>query len=188
MAADIGDRSLDSSRRAIAQRPASSNRRSWRRALSTFFAPLAWLVLTSGALVATPSGADEPTPSSTPATTQTPAPARIEQSLLLSYLADKSAFTLVDARSPEEFEASHVEGAINLPLERVAAKSPGLPAALDEPIVVYCKTGKRATAVAQALSALGYANVRVLPSEQLMFHDGLVIFNCSASGGQDGSG
>lgn len=131
------------------------------------------------ALLAGPSAAEEPT---------APAPGRIEQSLLLSYLADKTVFTLIDARSPEEFEASHVDGAINLPLDRVAAKSPGLPAALDEPIVVYCKSGKRATSVAQALSKLGYANVRVLPSEQLMFHDELVIFNCSESAKKDGSG
>ena len=111
-----------------------------------------------------------------------PAAARVEQSLLLAYLADKSVFTLIDARSPEEFQASHVEGALNLPLDRVAAGNPALPDAKTDPIVVYCKTGKRAAAVAQALSALGYENVRVLPSEQLMFHDDLVIFNCGNSG------
>ena len=126
---------------------------------------------------AAPSAASIAASIAAPATD--PAAARVEQSLLLAYLADKSVFTLIDARSPEEFQASHVEGAINLPLDRVGAKNPALPSAKDEPIVVYCKTGKRAAAVAQALSALGYENVRVLPSEQLMFHDDLVIFNCS---------
>ena len=128
-------------------------------------------------LNAAPSAASIAASIAAPATD--PAAARVEQSLLLAYLADKSVFTLIDARSPEEFQASHVEGAINLPLDRVGAKNPALPSAKDEPIVVYCKTGKRAAAVAQALSALGYENVRVLPSEQLMFHDDLVIFNCS---------
>ena len=139
----------------------------------SWFVTLSCLCTTSVVLGAATAAAVEP------AAAADPAAARVEQSLLLAYLADKSVFTLIDARSPEEFQASHVEGAINLPLDRVGAKNPALPSAKDEPIVVYCKTGKRAAAVAQALSALGYENVRVLPSEQLMFHDDLVIFNCS---------
>ena len=159
----------------------------------SWFVTLSCLCTTSVVLGAATAAAVEPAAAADPAATLNAAPnaasiaapatdpaaARVEQSLLLAYLADKSVFTLIDARSPEEFQASHVEGAINLPLDRVGAKNPALPSAKDEPIVVYCKTGKRAAAVAQALSALGYENVRVLPSEQLMFHDDLVIFNCS---------
>ena len=163
----------------------------------SWFVTLSCLCTTSVVLGAAAAAAVEPAAAADPAATLNAAPnaapiaasiaapatdpaaARVEQSLLLAYLADKSVFTLIDARSPEEFQASHVEGAINLPLDRVGAKNPALPSAKDEPIVVYCKTGKRAAAVAQALSALGYENVRVLPSEQLMFHDDLVIFNCS---------
>ena len=40
----------------------------------------------------------------------------VPQSLLLKFLADNATFTLVDARSTEEFAASHITGAINLPL------------------------------------------------------------------------
>lgn len=155
----------------------------------SWFVTLSCFCMTNGVLGAATAAAVEPAaaailnaaPNATPTATHTtdPAAARVEQSLLLAYLADKSVFTLIDARSPEEFQASHVEGAINLPLDRVAAENPALPSAKNAPIVVYCKTGKRAAAVARALSALGYGNVRVLPSEQLMFHDDLVIFNCS---------
>jgi len=155
---------------------------------------IAWIALGSGALGASASDglppATEPTsaPANAPVSSPPPAatagpeagPARIEQKLLLSFLADKSAFTLIDARSPAEFEASHVDGAVNLPIERVAAGSAELPKALEAPIVVYCKTGKRATAVAEKLAGLGYRNVRVLPSAQLMFQDGLVVFNCGS--------
>ncbi len=191
-------------KRVSAQRSDRRERQTCFSFFLSWLATLACVFTTSAILNAAPAAAEEPAPqhapdttaaataaaASTPASTPTPAPtpaieaatpapARVEQSLLLSYLADKTVFTLVDARSPEEFLASHVDGAINLPLDRVAAENPALPAAHDEPIVVYCKTGKRAAAVAQALAALGYANVRVLPSEQLMFHDDLVIFNCS---------
>lgn len=171
----------------------SGSHRSW-------FVTLSVLGVTAGVLIASTASAGDPkatTPSTTPSTTipttiptsipaavpaAVPAAPRVEQSLLLAYLADKTVFTLFDARSPEEFQASHVEGAINLPIERVAAENPALPGEKSDPIVVYCKTGTRATAVAGALTALGYQNVRVLPSEQLMFHDDLVIFNCSNGG------
>jgi len=107
-----------------------------------------------------------------------PAPERIDRSLLLRYLADKSAFTLFDARSPEEFEAGHVDGAVRLPIEAVERGHPALPASLDAPILVYCRSGRRAAAVVAALAALGYRDARVLPSEQLVFHDGLIVFQC----------
>ncbi|WP_193161670.1 rhodanese-like domain-containing protein [Microbulbifer hainanensis] len=110
-------------------------------------------------------------------TAQTP---MIEQGRLLSYLADKSAFTLIDARSPEEFRASHVDGAINIPHSALDAHRQQLPEDLDGAILIYCKTGVRAGKLAEALRRLGYHNVEVLPSKQLMFYSDMVVFNCGA--------
>lgn len=104
----------------------------------------------------------------------------IDRSLLLSYLVDQSAFVLIDARSTEEFEAGHVDGAINVSIDRVSPENKALPAEHDQPILVYCKTNRRSTAVKNALADLGYSDVRVLPAEQLMFHDELIVFNCGA--------
>ena len=110
-------------------------------------------------------------------TSQTPL---VEQKRLLSYLTDKSAFTLIDARSPEEFRASHVDGAINIPHSALDAHRQQLPENLDDAILIYCKTGVRAGKLAESLRGLGYRNVKVLPSKQLVFYDSMVVFNCGA--------
>lgn len=46
-------------------------------------------------------------------------------------------FTLLDVRSAAEYEAGHVPGAINIPLEELAEKVAELPK--DSPIVAYCR-------------------------------------------------
>ncbi|TQV87536.1 rhodanese-like domain-containing protein [Aliikangiella coralliicola] len=102
----------------------------------------------------------------------------IETALLLSYLTNKNTFTLIDARSTEEFSHSHVQGAINVPLQAVNLENSQLPEDKNKLILVYCKTGKRASKVAQSLISLGYDNVKVLPAKQLMFKNNLVVFNC----------
>lgn len=107
-------------------------------------------------------------------------PELIEQQLLMSYLADNSAFTLIDARSPEEFIQGHVQGAINIPVDQLEELRGELPQQPDAAILVYCKSGKRARRLADTLAAQGYTNVRVLPSQQLVFYDKLVVFNCGA--------
>jgi rhodanese-related sulfurtransferase len=100
----------------------------------------------------------------------------IDESLLKSFQAGNHPFTLIDARSPEEYAAFHLTGAINVPLEAVAPDNEVLPASRDEPILVYCKSGRRATKVTAALTEQGYTNVRVLPSLQLMYHEDSVEF------------
>ena len=58
---------------------------------------------------------------------------------------------LVDVRSPGEYAAGHVPGAINIPMEEV----PGRMADLDpnRPIVLVCQSGTRAAITKTALSA-----------------------------------
>ncbi|MEO7364606.1 MAG: rhodanese-like domain-containing protein [Candidatus Saccharimonadales bacterium] len=73
---------------------------------------------------------------------------------------DKAARLIVDVREPDEFEARHVAGSVNIPLgaiEEGAEMLEGL--ASSAPIVVYCQSGSRAAAAQQRLRALGYSNV-----------------------------
>lgn len=107
----------------------------------------------------------------------------IEQELLRSYLADPSTLTLIDARSPEEFSAGHLDGAINLPMDQVDARMSQLPADRNTPIVVYCVAGKRAAKVVDALSVRGYRNARVLPPAQMMYYGDTPALNCATATG-----
>jgi rhodanese-related sulfurtransferase/thiol-disulfide isomerase/thioredoxin len=68
-------------------------------------------------------------------------------------------FVLVDVRSTGEFDASHIKGAVSVPVETIVG---GKPAGLDDlnaKIVVYCETGARSRVAAEELTELGYTNV-----------------------------
>ncbi len=105
----------------------------------------------------------------------------VPQKELLRFLVDPSVFTLIDARSPEEFQSAHIAGAVSLPVAEFNAGVTQLPADRDAPLVTYCRTGKRATILKEHLLAAGYRNVRVLYGQQIFWSDGLAVFNCAAT-------
>src|SRR3990172_6990304 len=64
-------------------------------------------------------------------------------------------------RSPEEFAAGHVDGAVNIPLDALAARAPELPR--DALVVTVCaKGGGRSEQAADQLRARGFTAVRFL--------------------------
>ncbi len=68
---------------------------------------------------------------------------------------------VIDVRSPEEFAAGHVEGAINIPLDRIALGVGEIPK--DAFVVTACgKGGGRSDRAAEQLRAMGYTSVRPL--------------------------
>ena len=68
---------------------------------------------------------------------------------------------VIDVREPSELEETgHVPGAVNIPVKTLADNPSLLPADLDAPIVVYCKSGTRSTWAWTILNALGFTNVR----------------------------
>ena len=50
--------------------------------------------------------------------------------------------TLLDVRSPIEFESAHIPGAINIPLDIIESNISDI-ATLPKPILVYCLSGGR---------------------------------------------
>lgn len=104
----------------------------------------------------------------------------IPQKELLSFLSEGEAFELIDARSPAEYEAGHVYGAVNIPHDSDLGASDQLPAELDQAMVVYCRSGQRAFQLKQRLEAMGYSNVRILAPTQMLWSDNLPVFNCGA--------
>lgn len=66
---------------------------------------------------------------------------------------------LIDVRTPQEFEAGHVEGAVNIPVDQVGARLDeikGLVAGKGNTLVVYCRSGNRSATAARTLRAAGY--------------------------------
>lgn len=68
---------------------------------------------------------------------------------------------IVDVRAPEEFSADHIEGAINMPSDQLAAKAGELPA--DVSIVAVCNFGgARSCSAAELLHQMGYDKAAAL--------------------------
>ena len=78
-------------------------------------------------------------------------------------MQEESIKFIVDVRTPEEYAAVHIPGAINIPVESIGDEPPGmLPSPDDAPddlVMVYCRTGRRSAQAAQLLVDLGYTNV-----------------------------
>lgn len=74
---------------------------------------------------------------------------------------------IVDVREPEEFDAMHIPGSLNVPrgiLESACEwdyeeTEPELVRARDREIVVVCRSGYRSVLAAHSLQVLGYKNV-----------------------------
>lgn len=74
--------------------------------------------------------------------------------------ADKSAITLIDVRTPDEFATGSIPGAINVPLDDMREKIAEIPA--DKPIVLFCGVGLRGYLASNILRQRGFKDVRNL--------------------------
>lgn len=81
---------------------------------------------------------------------------------LAKQLVDGGAL-LLDVRTPEEFESGHVEGAVNISHDEVAARVDEIKQLVGgdthKPIVVYCRSGGRAGQAKGDLIAAGFDRV-----------------------------
>ncbi len=66
-------------------------------------------------------------------------------------------YVLVDVRTPTEYRSGHIPTAVNIPVETIADKPPTADKAAL--VIVYCRSGARATQAAEALQGLGYRRV-----------------------------
>lgn len=126
-----------------------------RRGLLVGLATLAtgvWAACTPQASVRPTPGATQavgPAQSANTAGTLTPAEARV--------LAAQDA-VMLDVRTPEEFAEGHLEGAVNVPVQVLeAGKVPDVPR--EQPVIVYCRSGRRSAKAAELLRAQGYSQV-----------------------------
>lgn len=85
---------------------------------------------------------------------------KITMDELKSKMTANEPLVLIDVRSEFEYGIAHLDGAVNLPVRKfqrdaIAAIAPDKTKA----VVVYCKSGSRASAAALVLVNLGYADV-----------------------------
>jgi rhodanese-related sulfurtransferase len=95
----------------------------------------------------------------------------VDPALLQEYLSGGSDIALIDTRSPAEYAAGHISGAVNIPFDDLENYSAALPADKSAPAVLYCRTGRRASVLKEQLAALGYTELHVLPAQQIQRSD-----------------
>lgn len=84
---------------------------------------------------------------------------RISAQAAVEQMEALEEYVLLDVRTAEEYEAGHIQGALLIPEQELAAKAPEMLPDLETPIFVYCRSGRRSALAAQALVDLGYLQV-----------------------------
>lgn len=91
---------------------------------------------------------------------ETPTTPRIDQGSLLKRIEKKdTSLVILDVRTPEEFAAGHVPGAINIPYTHLPSRISEVADAADKDIVVYCAIGVRAEQGAERLRENGFTKL-----------------------------
>lgn len=90
--------------------------------------------------------------------------------------ADTSDWVILDVRSPEEYAAGHVPGAINISHLEIEQNIQQLSAFKDKPVVLYCRSGKRAAKAADVLLTHDFSQLKHLQGDMLGWQeDGLNV-------------
>ena len=72
----------------------------------------------------------------------------------------EEGYVILDVRTPEEFAAGHIAGAILIPDYEIREKAESILTDKDQLILVYCRSGRRSKNAANELAALGYTNIK----------------------------
>ena len=67
---------------------------------------------------------------------------------------------IIDVREPLEYKSGHVEGAINIPPQKLISGAAVLDGvSKDAPLILYCVSGSRSNASMHILTRLGFTNL-----------------------------
>ena len=69
-------------------------------------------------------------------------------------------YVIIDARTEEEFAEGHIENAILIPEYEIAKRAEKELPDKEQPILVYCRSGRRSKIASEELTRLGYTNVK----------------------------
>lgn len=81
---------------------------------------------------------------------------QVDMNEAIRLMKTETDYLILDVRTPEEFAAGHIPGAINLPNETIDGSA--LPRK-DQLLLIYCRSGNRSKQSAGKLAVLGYTNL-----------------------------
>ena len=86
----------------------------------------------------------------------------VEAAAVRDWLDRPDAVTVLDVRTPAEFQTAHIRGSYNLPLTLLAEHAEQIAARLDRQVVLVCRSGRRACEAQRQLAGVGADRVHVL--------------------------
>ena len=72
----------------------------------------------------------------------------------------QEGYIILDVRTQDEYDETHIPGAVLIPHDEITKKAEDLLANKDQLILVYCRSGRRSRLAAEALVELGYTNIK----------------------------
>ena len=90
------------------------------------------------------------------------APVTIDPADLRTLMNSAAPPRVLDVRTPGEFDAIHMPGAYNVPLDLLREHRDEILSHLDQDVVLVCRSGQRATQADDTLRRAGMTNVHVL--------------------------
>ena len=69
-------------------------------------------------------------------------------------------YILLDTRTREEYDQSHIPGALLIPHTEIAQRAEEALPDKDQVILVYCRSGNRSKQASEVLVELGYTNIK----------------------------
>ena len=91
--------------------------------------------------------------------------ADISQEELLDLAKSDPSVLILDVRTPREYASGHVPGAKLIPHTELKARLREIADHKTTPVVVYCKSGRRAAIAQSILTRAGFADVRHLDGD-----------------------
>jgi len=89
---------------------------------------------------------------------------------LLKLIEKQKAPLILDVRSTQEYQQGHIQGAINIPYDQLQHNSAQLNQYKNHPIVVYCRSGRRAQIAYQVLQQQGFTQLIDLKGHINLWH------------------
>lgn len=84
---------------------------------------------------------------------------QIEPQALLDNIGHQQTLTILDVRSEQEFLEGHIQGAINIPYDQLVQHKERITKYKTQPLVLYCRSGRRADIASQTLQKLGFSSL-----------------------------
>jgi len=77
-------------------------------------------------------------------------------------LMNRKSALVLDVREADEFAQGHLQGARNIPLSQLDARSKELEKFRDKPVLIVCQHGSRASKASKLLKAQNFSALNVL--------------------------